>query len=185
MLQVLAAGTWRDNAPAEYTAAAFQVGRLLAEAGVDLAAGSGSGIVAHIAAGFRSVSGRSGVVRLYLPAAEHIEVVGEVVRYDLADETVQTGVDYLQRNMIQVRACAGMVAVTGGDGTLGELGAMLGEMRRPVGVLAGSGPAACALPGLLEWFPDWRPLVLLDADPVAVARFVLDRLTSATPPASP
>lgn len=174
--QVFVAGTWRDDIPRQYREAAHRVGVLIAEAGCSLACGPGTGISAHAIAGFRSVTGRAGVVRFYLPAQRWMEAVGEVARWQDADEIVATDLDYPQRNVYQISKSSGVVAITGGDGTLEEILPALIDYGLPVAVLQGSGQAAVALERLLDVFPAWRPSVLLDDDPASLSGFVLDRL---------
>lgn len=181
--QVFVSGTWDDERAAPYAEQARTAGRLLAEAGCDMACGPGTGIAAHAIAGFRSVTGRAGLVRYYLPAAKWMRAVGEVVRAG-ADEIVRTRLSYPMRNIHQVGESQGLVVVTGSGGTLQEINTALEDAHIPVGILAKSGAAAEALVRIADLFPDWESVAVLD-DAELVARFVLDRLTSATPPASP
>lgn len=176
--QVFVSGTWRADKAAGYGDQATTVGAMFAAAGWSLACGPGTGISRHVVDGFRSVTSRVGVVRYYLPAEEHMTAVGEVVEPG-ADEIIRTGFDYPVRNVFQVSQSHGLVAVTGGDGTLEEILPALIDYGLPVAVLKGSGPAAAALEVLLDVFPEWRPNVLIGDDPAHLVRFVLDRYLSA------
>lgn len=175
MRRVFVAGTWRKVSP-EHAAAGQRVGELIAQAGFDLGCGPGTGISEHVIAGFRSVRDRVGRVHFVLPAKEHSDGVGEVVRYELADRIEQTDLDYPMRNLHQVKHSDGVVVVTGGDGTLEEILPALVDYGLPVGVLAGSGPAARGLELLLPLFPDWAPLVRMSPDAEQITRWVLERL---------
>lgn len=174
--QVFAAGTWRQ-VTAEHAAAAHRVGVLIAEAGCDLASGPGTGVSEHVIAGFRSVPGRAGRVRFWLPRPEVMAAAGEIPRLDLADEVIQTDLDYPARNLRQVSLSQGVVVVTGSDGTLEEILPALVDYQLPVGVLRGSGKAAIGLELLLGVFPEWRPLVRFDTAPEPITRWVLDRIS--------
>lgn len=174
--QVFVAGTWRDDTAQPYAQQAKRVGLMIAEAGCDMACGPGTGISAYVIAGFRHLLGRAGVVRYYLPAPGVMEAVGEVMQPG-ADVIERTDLDYPMRNLWQIGQSQGLVVVTGGDGTLEEILPALVDYRLPVGVLAGSGPAARGLELLLDVFPDWVPLVRLGVGPQEIAEFVLDRIT--------
>lgn len=175
--QVFVAGTWDAERAEVYAEQARTVGRLLAEAGCDLACGPGTGISAHAIAGFRTITPRAGRVRFYLPAAEHMTAVGEQVRHDLADEVVQTELDYPTRNVHQVRQCGGLIVVTGGDGTLEEVLPALIDYGMPVGILARSGKAAVAVERIAPLFPEWAPLLRFADTPDELVAFVLDQLS--------
>jgi len=121
------------------------------------------------------VADRKGVVRYYLPSPEAMAAAGEEVRQG-ADEVEQTSFDYPMRNVHQIGRSAGVVVVTGGDGTLEEILPALIDYGLPVGALRGSGKAAKALELLLDVFPDWRPSVLLGDVPDEIAEWVLGQL---------
>jgi predicted Rossmann-fold nucleotide-binding protein len=170
--QIFVSGTWRTDRAAEYASAATTVGALIAKAGYSLACGPGTGIARHAIDGFRSVTNRVGVVRYHLPARHHMEAVGEEVLPGY-DEIEQTELDYPMRNVYQVSKSAGLIAISGGDGTLEEILPALIDYQLPVAVLKGAGQAATALEVLLGVFPEWQPYVLIGDDPEQLADFVL------------
>jgi predicted Rossmann-fold nucleotide-binding protein len=174
-LQVFVSGTWRDDKAVEYARAAAHVGELIAEAGCSLACGPGTGIARYAIDGFCSVPSRRGAVRYFLPAESYMTAVGEVIQPGY-DEIVQTDLDYPMRNVYQISKSSGLIAITGGDGTLEEMLPALIDYNLPVSALKGAGQAAAALEALLDVFPLWRPNVLLGDDPEELARFILERL---------
>lgn len=178
MTQVFVAGTWSDTKAEPFAAVAHRVGRLLAEAGVDLACGPGTGIAGHVVAGYRSVAGRAGKVRYYLPTETAMRAAGEEVRPG-ADEIEQTDLDYPMRNVYQVSRSQGLVVLGGGDGTLEEIITAIVDYHLPVAVLQGSGKAPDALERLLDVFPDWRDGVLFGDDPDKLVGFVMGRMHKA------
>jgi uncharacterized protein (TIGR00725 family) len=173
--QIFVSGTWRADRAEEYAEAAAAVGVLIAEAGHSLACGPGTGIARHVIDGFRSVEARRGKVRYHLPAYAHMEAVGEPVEPGY-DELVETDLDYPMRNVFQVSRSSGLIAITGGDGTLEEILPALIDYNLPVAVMKGSGQAAVALEVLLGIFPEWQPNVLIGDEPEGLAEFVLRRL---------
>jgi predicted Rossmann-fold nucleotide-binding protein len=172
--QVFVAGTWREVS-AEHAAAARTAGVMIAAAGYSLACGPGTGIARHAIDGFRSVPDRPGRVRYYLPAQADMEAAGEQIMPG-HDELIQTDLDYPMRNVWHVKQSSGLIAITGGDGTLEEILPALIDYGLPVGVLRGSGQAADALELLLDVFPAWKAQLLFSADPASIARFVIDRI---------
>ncbi len=177
-LQVFVSGTWREDLAAEYAEAAAAIGVLIAQAGFSLACGPGTGTARYAIDGFRSVKGRSGIVRYYLPGQQHMVAAGEEIQPG-ADEIVQTDLDYPMRNVHQVSQSSGLIAVTGGEGTLEEILPAVIDYHLPVAVLKGSGPAAAGLEMLLGLFPDWELNVLIGDDPDALAQFVFERMLRA------
>lgn len=175
--QVFVSGTWRADRAAEYADAAATVGALIAEAGYSLACGPGTGIARHAVDGFRSVASRRGKVRYHLPARVHMEAVGEPVE-DGYDEIVDTEYDYPMRNVFQISRSSGLIAITGGDGTLEEILPALIDYELPVAVLKGSGQASAAIEVLLGIFPEWQANVLIGDDPAELAKFVLERIAT-------
>jgi uncharacterized protein (TIGR00725 family) len=173
--QIFVSGTWRDDKAAEYAGTATRVGEIIAAAGWSLACGPGTGIARYVVDGFRSVAPRAGIVRFYLPAEAHMTAVGEVAGPG-ADDIVHTDFDYPIRNVFQVSRSSGLIAISGGDGTLEEILPALVDYQIPVAVLKGSGDAAAALEGLLEVFPAWRSNVLLGTDADELTGFVFERL---------
>jgi predicted Rossmann-fold nucleotide-binding protein len=170
--QIFVSGTWRADKAAGHSQAAARAGRLIAEAGRSLGCGPGTGIARHAIDGFRSVPSPAGKVRYFLPAQSHMRAVGEEIQPG-ADEVVQTELDYPMRNVYQISRSSGVIAITGGDGTLEEILPALIDYDLPVGVYQGSGQAAAALKVLVDIFPEWAPNVLIGTDVDALTRFVL------------
>jgi predicted Rossmann-fold nucleotide-binding protein len=170
--QIFVSGTWRSEKAAGHAREAARVGRLIAEAGYSLGCGPGTGIARHVIDGFRSVPAPAGNVRYYLPAASHMQAVGEEVQPG-ADEIIETEFDYPMRNIYQVSRSSGLIAITGGDGTLEEILPALIDYGLPVGAYQGSGQAVSALEVLVGIFPEWSANVLIAADAEALVRFVI------------
>lgn len=181
--QIFVSGTWRSDKAAHYAEAARRVGQLIAEAGNSLGCGPGTGIARHAIDGFRSVPHRTGKVRYYLPAENHMKAVGEEVQPG-ADEIIRTDLDYPMRNVHQISKSDGLIVITGGDGALEEILPALADYDLPVAALRGSGQAAVALEALVEIFPEWVSNVLIADEPDHLVNFVLDqarrRTTAAT-----
>ena len=152
------------------------LGRRLAEAGFDLAAGPGTGIARHVIDSFRSVAER-GRVRYYLPRPEYMEAAGEAMEPG-ADEVIETNFDYPMRNVFQVRESQGLFVLTGGDGTLEEVLPALIDYRIPVAIVEGAGSAATALSLLVEVWPDWNELLMLGPSVDALIDEFIERVAA-------
>lgn len=171
--QIFVSGTWRTEKAAKFADELFSVGQAIANAEYDLACGPGTGAARHAVDGYRSVTTR-GKVRYFLPEQSHMLAVGEEVAPG-HDEIVQTEMDYPIRNVFQISHSRGLIAVTGGDGTLEEILPALIDYNIPVGILKASGQAADALALLVDVFPNWREQLLIDASIDKLVKFVLDR----------
>jgi predicted Rossmann-fold nucleotide-binding protein len=170
--QIFVSGTWRTEKAAGYSREAVRAGQLIAEAGYSLGCGPGTGIARHAIDGFRSVASPAGKIRYYLPSAGHMKAAGEVVQPG-ADEIIETDLDYPMRNVYQVSKSIGLIAITGGDGTLEEILPALIDYGLPVGAYYGSGQAVAALEMLVSIFPEWSTNVLIAADVDDLVRFVI------------
>jgi predicted Rossmann-fold nucleotide-binding protein len=176
-MRVFVSGTWKREKAAPYSHPATGLGRLLADAGFDLACGPGTGVARFVVDGYRSISPR-GKVTYYLPREECMRAVGERVEPG-ADEIVQTEFDYPMRNVFQVAQCHGLFVLTGGDGALEEILTALIDYRMPVAIIDGAGTAAQAVRLLLDLYPTWREQLIFGGDVHAVAREFVARVTAA------
>lgn len=176
--RIFVAGTWSDAKAEPFKDQARAVGFAIGAAGLDLACGPGTGVAAHAIDGFRDAE-QAGSVDFFLPAKRYMDEIGEVMGRT-PDRIIETNLDYVMRNVLQVGFSDGVVAISGGDGTLEELLPALIDYHLPVGVVSGSGAAARSIASLAESeFPDWLDLLFVSqtareaAD--AVISAVLDR----------
>ena len=112
-------------ASAEEEAAAEDVGRLLAVAGTTVVCGGLGGVMAAAARGVRNAGG---VCVGLLPGDDPEDAAPEVT------VALATGMGEM-RNALIARACAAMIAIGGGHGTLSEIALAL-RLGRPVAALA-------------------------------------------------
>lgn len=153
-MQIFVSGTWKPEKALPYVDQARTLGKRLAQAGVDLACGPGTGIARHVIDAYRQVPDH-GVVRYYLPTEAAMRAAGEVVE-DGADDIVRTEFDYALRNTYQISQCEGLFVLTGGDGALEEILPAVIDYDQPVAVVEGAGTASLAVRALLEIYPEWR-----------------------------
>lgn len=161
-MQIFVSGTWKSEKAEPYASQAMELGIGLANAGVDLACGPGTGIARFVIDGYLSATAR-GQVTYYLPRDEDMLAAGEEVRPG-ADRTVRTGFDYPMRNVFQVGQCQGLFVLTGGDGALEEILPALIDYRIPVGIVEGAGTAAAAVAVLADIYPEWHEWLLFGPD---------------------
>jgi len=161
-MQVFVGGTWKSEKAEPYREEGHLLGQRIAEAGLDLACGPGTGIARHVVDGYRMASPR-GKVRFYLPLKSEMELVGEPVE-DGADELIWTEYDYVMRNVWQIKQCCGLFVLTGGDGALEEILAAVIDYKIPVAIVENAGSAAQAMRALIEIYPDWNEFVAFGSD---------------------
>lgn len=170
--RIFVAGTWSEVKAKPFRQDAFDIGFAIGEAGLDLACGPGTGVAAHAIDGYRSAT-ESGTVDFFLPSSAHMIAVGESLGRK-PDRIIQTNLDYVMRNVMQVGFSRGVIAVSGGDGTLEELLPALIDYNLPVGVVTGSGAASRAVVSLADAeFPDWHGLLITATSGRQVARKVI------------
>jgi uncharacterized protein (TIGR00725 family) len=176
-MKLFVAGTWNKKKALKFSEIAYSLGKQIAERGHDLICGPGTGIAAHVVAGFRSVENRRGKVTFYLPSRHEMEKVGEVVG-EGADITVETDFDYPMRNIFQIRKSDALFILTGGDGTLEEAIVALADYNLPVAAYKSSGTAIDALELLLPLFPFWTRFLRIGDDVTTL----LDHISTKVPP---
>jgi predicted Rossmann-fold nucleotide-binding protein len=162
MTQIFVSGTWKDDKATPYVDQALYLGRRLAERGIDLACGPGTGISRHVIDGYRSIVPR-GSVKFYLPTEAYMLAVGEEI-CEGSDVIEQTPYDYPMRNVYQISKSDGVFVLTGGDGALEEALPALIDYGLPVAVVEGSGDASRALRLLLGVFPEWEDRLTFSPD---------------------
>ena len=174
--QVFVSGTWRVDKARAFRDEALLAGRMLAEAGLDMACGPGTGIARYVIDGYRSVRQR-GQVRYYLPRTEDMRRVGEEVEPG-ADVIEQTEFDYPMRNVYQIGQSAGLLVLTGGDGTLEEILPAVIDYSLPVAIREGSGTAGQAARLLLQVYPEWAEHLIFGQDIEALVSSLIVRVES-------
>ncbi len=137
-MKIFASGSWHEESTRPYSEQAYLLGRLIAEHNHALVAGPGTGISKYIIAGYRDGGGHR--LTVYLPAKKHMDSVGEKLLTE-PDETIQTNLDYPQKNIEQVKASDAVIMITGGAGSLTEIIHAANDYGLPVACLDGSGDA--------------------------------------------
>lgn len=95
---------------------------------------------------------------------EHIEEYQSPIHHDIL---IYTGMGFMERDIINIRSCKGIIIVAGGIGTLNELTIAYDE-GRPLGVVTNSGGISNSVPHIIEELCQRHipPNMVFDDDPV-------------------
>lgn len=144
---VFVSGSWQAERAITISPEAYKFGKFLAELGVHMSVGPGTGVARYVIDGYRSVANRGHVI-FYLPKESEMERVGEAME-EGADEIYHTELDYPLRNLIQVKESSAVVAIGGSAGTVTEIVAAAFDYNKPTIVLK-KGEAYKALKSLSD-----------------------------------
>ncbi len=142
---------------------AEQLGREIARRGSILINGACPGIP-DIAA--RGAHDAGGLVIGISPAFSEYEHVHEYMSPKHHDIIIYTGMGFMERDIINIRSCDGVVLVGGGIGSLNELTIAYDE-GRPLGVVTNSGGISNSVPHIIEELCQRKipPNMVFDDDP--------------------
>lgn len=100
------------------------------------------------------------------PAFSEYEHVNEYLSPHGHDIIIFTGMGFMERDVINIRSCDGIVIVGGGIGTLNEFTIAYDE-GRPIGVLTNSGGISNSIPHIVEELchRQLAPNIVFDDDP--------------------
>lgn len=107
------------------------------------------------------------------PAFSEYEHVHEYLSPHDHDFIIYTGLGFMERDIINIRSCDGVVIIGGGIGTLNEFTIAYDE-GRPTGIITNSGGISNSIPHIVEelCLREIPPNMVFDDDPIAV----LDKL---------
>jgi uncharacterized protein (TIGR00725 family) len=146
------------------------IGREVAKRGYILINGACPGIpdIAGMAA-----KDAGGMVIGISPAFSEYEHVNEYQSPHGHDILIFTGLGFMERDIINIRSCDGIILVSGGIGTLNEFTITYDE-GRPLGVLTNSGGISNSIPHIVEELCHRKipPNMVFDDEPAAL----LDKL---------
>lgn len=149
---------------------ALRMGREIARRGYILINGACPGIPDRAAEGAHE---EGGLVIGISPAFSEYEHIHEYMSPKHHDIILYTGMGFMERDIINIRSCDGVILVSGGIGTLNEFTIAYDE-GRPLGVLTNSGGISNSIPHVIEQLCKRRipPNMVFDDDPVKL----LDKL---------
>lgn len=107
------------------------------------------------------------------PAFSEYQHVHEYLSPHDHDFIIYTGLGFMERDIINIRSCDGVVIIGGGIGTLNEFTIAYDE-GRPTGIITNSGGISNSIPHIVEELchREIPPNMVFDDDPIAV----LDKL---------
>ncbi len=129
-------GSASNHSSDELSAKAEQIGREIASQNCITITGAGTGLPNEAAKGARSSGGLSIGISPAINENEHVGKYGfPIENYDLM---IYTGFGLKGRNVVFVRSCDCVLAISGRIGTLNELTIAYDE-GKPIGILKGTG----------------------------------------------
>jgi hypothetical protein len=111
-------GSWQAHKAIECKKEAEEIGKLIAERGHVLISGGGTGISKLVVESYKKNKGKKFIA--YFPSEKIMKKVGEE-KGPKSDETIETNVDYPERNLIMIRDCDAIIALHGGLRTIAEM----------------------------------------------------------------
>jgi len=127
-------GTWRKAKALPAKKWAEQVGQLIAEQGLELISGAGTGISELVVNSYRRHGGKK--YTTYLVAPKYMKIVGEKLG-PRPDKIIQTKQDYPGRNLTMAKKTELAIALTGNMGVLEEIIFNAKDYNHPVIVIDG------------------------------------------------
>jgi uncharacterized protein (TIGR00725 family) len=149
---------------------ARQLGAEIARRGYILVNGACPGIPDEAA---KAAHEEGGLIIGISPAFSEHEHIKEYKSPTHHDILIFTGMGFMERDIINIRSCKGIIIVSGGIGTLNELTIAYDE-GRPLGVVTNSGGISNSVPHIIEELCHRRipPNMVFDDDPIKL----LDKL---------
>ncbi|MFH1591213.1 MAG: hypothetical protein ABIC95_04770 [archaeon] len=145
---------------------AVALGKAVAEAGCTLLTGATTGLPFEASRGAKEAGGTVLGISPAKDRKDHISGYGMPVEHH--DHIIYTGMDYVGRNVINVRSCDACVFIHGSVGTLQEF-SIAYALEKPIGVLVESGGITDRLKGIIAGFDArYAPDVIYDRDQVSL-----------------
>jgi len=164
-MKILVIGSWRRQEAKDFAADAVRLGELLAKGGHSLMTGGGKGVPDIVAGSYRKNGGDD--FTAYFPSKGEMERVGEERGLE-PDRPVMTGLDYPQRNVLMVKNCDAVIALSGALGTLTEIIHAVNDYGKKVAVIDRGEIAAW-----VKSIPALKPGVFLTGSPEAALSHVV------------
>ncbi|MCK5460823.1 LOG family protein [Candidatus Gracilibacteria bacterium] len=118
---------------------ARDVGKYIALGGCTLVNGACPGLPDEAAMGAKKAGGRTFGVSPAISIRSHIEKYKSPVQH--YDQFMFTGLGLMERDILNIRSCNGIIILPGGTGTLNEFTVAYDE-GKPIGILTGCGGVA-------------------------------------------
>lgn len=153
-----------------------RLGRAIASSGCCLLTGACPGVPHEVVLGAKSVNGHVVGISPAVSLKEHVERYGSP--YKEYDVLIFTGLGLMGRELVNIHSSDIVIVAGGRSGTLGEF-AIAYEYGKLIGVLAGTGGIADALPALqANLHKQTGAEVVYEADPVTLVRRLVRRYTA-------
>lgn len=127
---------------------ARDIGKYIALNGCTLVNGACPGLPDEAAMGAKKAGGRTFGVSPAISIRSHIEKYKSPIKH--YDQFMFTGLGLMERDILNIRSCNGIIILPGGTGTLNEFTVAYDE-GKPIGILTGCGGVAEHIDKILEF----------------------------------
>jgi hypothetical protein len=150
-----------------------EVGKEIALQGCNLVTGATTGAPYIVAKSFKKIGGFS--IGFSPAASESAHLKTYKLPVDVFDDMIYTGADYAGRNIIMTKSVDGVIIVCGRMGTLHEFLTAF-ELKKPVGVLEGTGGAADKIRAIASGPHRGKWKIIYDTDPKRLVKKLIKEI---------
>lgn len=150
----------------------FQLGRALANAGVQLSTGATSGFPEYVAQGYKEVEGAPLSIGLSPAATKREHLNTYFLPLDNMDVVVYTGFGFPGRDLMLVRSSDAIIIGCGRIGTIHEF-TVAWESDMPIGILQGEWATDEVIQNIIANSNRVNPLVVFDPDPESLVKKIV------------
>lgn len=131
-MRILIIGTWQKEKALKFKNEAEQIGKILAERNHVLISEAGTGVSEIVVNSYKKNKGIRYIA--YIPSVKEMKKVGEKIGPH-PDTTIETGLEYSERNIRLVRESDAVIALNGGLGTMTEIIHAIKDYNKKVSVI--------------------------------------------------
>ncbi len=153
----------------------LELGRALANAGVQIATGATTGFPLYVSQGFKEIGGNAFGLSPAATKEEHLNVYK--LPTDYVDFIVYTGFGYPGRDLMLIKSSDAVVIGCGRIGTIHEF-TIAWESDIPIGILEGEWPTDEVIKNIINNSNRTNPLVVFDSDPNRLVQKLKDLVKS-------
>jgi len=150
-----------------------EVGREIAKQNCNLVTGATTGVPYLVAKGFKETGGFS--IGFSPAASETAHIKTYKLPVDVFDVMIYTGADYAGRNIIMTKSADGVIIICGRMGTLHEFLTAF-ELKKPVGVLEGTGGAADKIRAIASGPHRGKWKIIYETDPKRLVKKLIKEI---------
>ena len=174
-ISIAVCGSASAQLPQTFETKAWSIGKAIAEQGATLFTGATAGFPLAAVRGCNSVGGRSVGIAPGESAEDQFNRF-EKIDLNLLSHVIFTGVGYKMRDIVMIRSVDAIIAIGGGVGTLVEISTAI-DIRKPIGILQGSGGASELYEQINEISHRNKGVFIIDKNPEKLVKKLISYLS--------